>query len=320
MKFTLLLINTIVVVAAAHLLDPKSIEKKEGNLRSVGDPLLTKTLVIIIGNLRGGEKAWSSLYENYLDPSNADLALMIGKPRAGYTNSSITKRAKYYWEVDEYDDWADAIDLIDGPGWRTSFLAPIREAKEKEPWDEIGNKMGGHNVLGGIKGILGSGAIIFMFRWFLSQKLMEFNLVEKYDRFVITRADHYYSCPYDVRQLDATKVWSPLGEGYKGITDRHLIVSARHVLTALDILPHMISNFNDYADCLLAPCNPELVIARRFEVGGLEIDHFPRTFFTCAAEGDTPSRWLQPGKLLEEGVLQKYPHEYVAARTNCQRL
>jgi hypothetical protein len=44
-----------------------------------------KTLVILIGNLRCGEPAWQTLYQNILDVNSADLALMVG-------DSTISKR------------------------------------------------------------------------------------------------------------------------------------------------------------------------------------------------------------------------------------
>src|SRR6056300_662546 len=37
------------------------------------------SLVIIMGNLRGGEQAWQSLYKNVLDVNSGDLALIIGE-------------------------------------------------------------------------------------------------------------------------------------------------------------------------------------------------------------------------------------------------
>lgn len=292
-----------------RVIDPKSIEQKIPP---------SKTLVIIIGSLRGGQIAWESLYKNSLDPSNADLALMIGKPRQEYADSTIVKRAKYYWEVEEYEDWADAIDLIDGPGWRSSILPLLQRNRTID--GQADSMLTGDNIFGGVKGYRGSGAIIFMFRWFLTQKLKENNLVNQYDRFVITRADHYYACPFDLQQLDSSKLWSPQGnEGYGGLTDRYLIVPAKDVLIALDILPHMLSNYDDYDSCLKDDyeCNPEALIAHRFRLGGLEVsDYFPRTFFTCAAKGDT-SRWMPIGKLLPEGVHMKYPGEYKKALETC---
>jgi hypothetical protein len=35
------------------------------------------TLVVLLGNARGGEKTWHSMYKNVLNPLNADLALLF---------------------------------------------------------------------------------------------------------------------------------------------------------------------------------------------------------------------------------------------------
>lgn len=85
------------------------------------------SLVIIMGNLRGGEKAWESLYTNVLDVNNADLALMIGEESTNstqslYPNNTLSGRARYIWTFPEYGDWADAVDLINGSEWRQTVL------------------------------------------------------------------------------------------------------------------------------------------------------------------------------------------------------
>mmetsp|Transcript_37906 Transcript_37906/g.81842 ORF Transcript_37906/g.81842 Transcript_37906/m.81842 type:complete len:197 (+) Transcript_37906:14-604(+) len=86
-----------------------------------------KTLVIAMGELRGGEQAWQTLYENVLNPNMADLALMTTNNWTLYPNNTLTKRARYVWYYDQYDDWADAVDLVASEGgnnaeWRTTHL------------------------------------------------------------------------------------------------------------------------------------------------------------------------------------------------------
>ncbi|NBV93742.1 MAG: hypothetical protein EBT29_04670, partial [Proteobacteria bacterium] len=51
---------------------------------------LTKTLVIIVGNARGGEEAWNSMYKYLLEPFSADLCLLFGKTNDH--SSSLYKR------------------------------------------------------------------------------------------------------------------------------------------------------------------------------------------------------------------------------------
>ena len=64
---------------------------------------MSKTLVILIGNARGGELAWNSMYKNLLFPYNADLALCFGKSNK---RCSLHQKCKYFWEVPEYSDWS----------------------------------------------------------------------------------------------------------------------------------------------------------------------------------------------------------------------
>mmetsp|Transcript_2857 Transcript_2857/g.4609 ORF Transcript_2857/g.4609 Transcript_2857/m.4609 type:complete len:341 (+) Transcript_2857:203-1225(+) len=270
-----------------------------------------KTLVIIIGTIRGGEKAWQTLYDNVLDPNDADLALLIGNVQEQYSSSSLLSLAKHTWQLEEYDDWGDAVDLIDGPKWRTDILPLLQPG----------------SALGPLPGQAGSGAIIFMIRWFLSKKIQELGLTNTYDRFVITRADHYYLCKHDLKSLSLDNLWVPFGQDYTGLTDRHLVVSNRDVLTALDILPHIFQNFDAYSDKLgrgprpfgTMHTNPEILIQRRFELAGLtpRIKHFDRMMFTCAMPGDA-TRWQRAGtEFVPEGVLLKYEREYQLSHQYC---
>jgi hypothetical protein len=274
-------------------------------------PAENRTLVVIIGSIRGGEKAWSTLYENVLNVNSADLALMVGETRDVYSNSSLFNRAKYHWKVQEYDDWADAIDLINGPKWREEVLPRLDKGI----------------ALGGIKDQLGSGAIIFMIRWFLSEKIKELKLLDRYDTFIITRSDHYYLCKHDVTGLSLNKIWIPEGSDHSGVTDRHLVASKNDILTALDLLPHILSNFEQYKDLLdkdYRPrpekmTNPEILIKRRFQLADLwdRLGRLRRVMFTCAMPGDT-TRWHKEGStFVKEGVLLKYELEYHMSHRTC---
>lgn len=274
-----------------------------------------RTLVILMGNLRGGELAWKSLHENVLDANNADLALMIGEPRNKVDeektrNSSLYKRARHHWTFPEYDDWADAIDLINGSAWREKVPPYMLETG---------------TILGGVKmkKFAGSGAVIFMIRYFLSQELVNHGMLKRYDRFVITRSDHYYYCKHDLSQLDNNYMWLPEGQNHGGITDRHLVVNSTMVIRALDILPPVIKNPESYKALLkYRSGNPERLINRRWRDLRLHrfVKRFPRMMFTCAVDGDT-TRW-QPKtsyKVPELGIYLKYRQEFFSAKKTCAR-
>ncbi len=269
-----------------------------------GEHQRPQTLVIILGSLRGGELAWSTLYRNVLDINNADLALCIGADQS--SNSSLYSRAQYLWEYPEYDDWADAIDMIHDRSWRTT--------------NNITSYVGSSGTLGGVKGLQGSGAIIFMARWFAAQNIKRLRLTHKYDRFVVTRSDHYYACRHDLKLLDPRFMWVPTGEDYYGITDRHLVCNAGQILPALDIFPPVIKFPEKYLCDSFIQMNPESLIKLRWQEENLWkwVKRFDRVMFTCATEGDkTRWKWPAPEKSVE-GVYQKYEHEYISAHCNCK--
>jgi hypothetical protein len=260
-----------------------------------------QSLVIIIGTLRGGEIAWESALKNLLDANDADLALLISdNTPAHLKNSSLYRRAKYIWNHTEYKDWGDAVDLIHGKDWRVNVL----------PYD---NGLGG--VFSGLPGSKGSGVIIFMLRWFLSQILVKERILEQYDRFVLTRSDHFYLCPADFQDLDLDNyVWLPSTD----FTDRHLVVGRKHILAALNILPPILQLNQSMAKNISQNLyNPESVISLRWNQEGLKVKYFPRVLFTSATTGDQ-TRW-QPmtDAIYPEGVYLKYIQEYFIAKDNC---
>jgi len=63
-----------------------------------------KTLVILLGSARGGEQTWKTMYHYLLEPYSAELALCFGKTKEH--NLSLYDRAKYIWELEEYQAWS----------------------------------------------------------------------------------------------------------------------------------------------------------------------------------------------------------------------
>ena len=93
----------------------------------------------------------------------------------------------------------------------------------------------------------GSGGILIFFRWFLLKNLIENDLINKYDRFVITRSDFIYQLPHPkLSLLDKNYVWIPDCEYYEGYTDRHVILSPQHVVPYLNIFNNFVLKSNQY--------------------------------------------------------------------------
>ena len=275
-----------------------------------------QSLVIIMGNLRGGEKAWGSLYKNVLDVNDADLALIIGEESTNstqplYPNNTITKRAKYIWTFPEYNDWMDAVDLINGSEWRQTVL-PRFMKKQTD------------GLFGGFAGMnYGSGAIMMMMRWFLSQRLQaDPNILKQYDRFVVTRSDHYYQCPhlFNLYDLSENNVFVPTGEDWGGLCDRHLVVSRENILAALDLMPALLRDPSivEKARGPRGPPNPEAILRDSFKVHNLTVKRFDRMMYTCATERDN-TRGMKAKDAIPgiPDLYLKYKGEYSLTQRTC---
>jgi hypothetical protein len=296
------------------------------------------TLVVLLGSLRGGPLAWKTLESQVLDLNGADLALMIGEDydRSSSSSSSLlVNRAKYIWTFPEYNNWDSALDLL----FNTAGNQIQKDIPNNNNWRRyvlpyIPNRTG---LLGGVDSLKGSGAIIFMARWFLLQQLANNNsqILQKYNRFVITRADHYYKCAHDLSALDSRYLWIPEGEDYGGISDRHLVVSRDFVVPALELLAPLLQNpppcshwdfkGNFHWRCLIWH-NPERWIHYQWDREGLLplVRRFPRNMFTCATSSDA-TRWQRAATTssqfsqIPEGVMLKYIDEYNASLKTCAK-
>ena len=246
---------------------------------------VNRTLVVLIGDLRCGEKAWQSLYTNVLDTNSADLALLgTNDINNRYPYASLLNRAKYIWETPEYDEWADALDIINGTDWRTTVLP------------QISNYSLSKGLLGGIFGTPSSGAIQGMMKYWLSQRLQSDPTVfDNYDTFVVTRTDQYYVSPLDLKTTMQEclngDVYIPFFENYSGICDRFMAVCGKDkLLKALDVLPPFL---NDYDPVVYGKLhNPEGLLLASLRRKQLDIQRFYRSMFTCASiDGNDPTRW-----------------------------
>jgi hypothetical protein len=238
---------------------------------------------------------------------------------SSYSNASLFQRAKYYiWRSQEYDNWADTLDLINGLQWRQTVLPQISQYSL-------------HNgLLGGMNnGTRGSAAIQAMSKWWLMQHIcadkdnLLDNLRDKYDTFVITRTGQYYSCPLFLSNLssnndnDLDLVYIPKGESYDGYCNRFQVTSHQRILESLDILPPFL-NASD-PKIYRGLHNPEGLL-KAMELGlykNLTVPRFPRVMWTCWSKGDK-TRWsVSDDTLLEEGVFRKHPSKHDMGKQNC---
>jgi hypothetical protein len=108
-----------------------------------------------------------------------------------------------------------------------------------------------NQFLGGIKDDHnqhpGSAGILIFFRWFLLKNLIDNDLINKYDRFVITRSDFIYQLPHPkLEHLNEKNIWIPDCENYGGYTDRHAVLSKSNIESYLNILNNFVLFSNYY--------------------------------------------------------------------------
>jgi hypothetical protein len=266
-------------------------------------PSNNRTLVILTGDLRCGEKAWSTLYENVLDLNHADLALFVQVPsQLEYKNASLFARARHIEWIPRYDDWADAIDLIDGPAWRETILQ-LYPAETH------------YSILGGVEGYKASAAIVHMFRYFVAERIKRNGWEQQYDRFIVTRTDQFYKCPIDLSKLDPESLWLAEGEDFGGYNDRFYVAPSSLIRKTLEVMPTFVRKPYIFQNVTHGPSlNSERVLYLLWRELGLvpSVKRFVRTFFTCSMPMDS-ARWSKGIRMVEEGVFFKYRREYADA-------
>ena len=155
--------------------------------------------------------------------------------------------------------------------------------------------------------------LIFMLRWFLSQHLKRDMILNKYDRFVVTRTDHYYLCPQPYTEFDlgGKNLWVPESEDYGGYNDRHLVVGSSNIMDALDIVPQLIGKTFRYD--YFKHYNSERFLKYSWSQKNFTVRRFPRGVFTCALAQD--QGWKQRFVPIDfvPGLFMKYPSEYDVA-------
>jgi hypothetical protein len=249
------------------------------------------TLIILIGQPRGGNLAWETFRRQMLYPMNASLATIF-PCRNGTVRTALEDMAAYNWCFNEPSDWALYFDDIhdrcpqrSSSNWRTSFC-------RKDMGDYQLSFLGGlysclaDSNLGPKKG--GSGSIQVVMRWLALQKIKEFNLDQKFHHLILTRADYLYlSPPLHPRILNDTGiVYIPDGEGYGGYTDRYIAGSMKTMIKAIDWADEVVCHSARYRGV----ANAEQVLKSVLEKKGIRPVFFGFTMFSVRSSQD-PTSW-----------------------------
>ena len=208
------------------------------------------TLVIILSETRAHELTFDNFKTNVLNRLNADLCICIGvKDDYNYENP-FYQTALYKFTYPEPDDYADAFNY--------AYETIIKENVETNGtihWRQYLKIK--DQFLGGIKDPVdehpGSAGILIFFRWFLMKNLIDNDLLNKYDRFIITRSDFVYQLPHpQLNYMNENNIWIPDADHCGGYTDRHVILSKNNIIPYLNILPNFILKPKDYFEKMIS--------------------------------------------------------------------
>lgn len=264
-------------------------------------------LVVVLSETRAYEHTFELFKKNLLNTLQADLCLCVANNRREITDNPFYNEAKYTWSYDEPDDWGDAFDEAQAKkgcrkDWRKLLLI-------KDQW------------LGGIRGENeqpGSAGILLFFRWFLKTSILKTGVLDKYDRFVVTRSDFVHRIPHvPLEYLCPKFIWIPHGEDYGGYTDRHIVASREDLLTVLSISDRIIEDPDELFSEMNfdSQWNLEKFIKFSFAKAGIaeKIRRYPYTMYSVRSI-DGHTRWAQGKYVSNYGYYIKYENEYKSYR------
>jgi hypothetical protein len=253
-----------------------------------------KILVVIVGNHRGGNKAWDSLKKHLLVPYTADLATFYdftNKPN----KTALHEASTYVWNLTDYENWDE---YFTEKGMDLSNFLVRKTDNQHRVWS--------------------SGIINHVYRYEVSKNIISNALLSKYSHFVVTRSDFFYRCQHMNVFVDKSSIWIPEGEDWGGINDRHIVCPASLILQCLSTITHYFqANFTKKID----EFNPEAYLEKHFKVLHLltRIRRYQRSFFLVKTVRDT-SRWRQNDDLVfweKEQLFIKYFQPYVDTIQTC---
>lgn len=275
---------------------------------------MDRSLVIVPITTQAETITWQSFKKNVIDVLNADLALCIQTPEDYDFANPYWQFAQYKWTTPRYEEWNSLLD--EAQIIELQKLSRTAKPNWRQLFEIQGNWLGAAHD--GLTKRVGSGVILLYFRWLLLQHFQTERLLEKYDRFVITRSDFVWECPHPPLEiLSPNNVWLGDAESWGGVSDRHTVLSRENIEDYLGIGKVILTEPEE----LLAEMrsredwNIEQFIALSLTRLGLreKIAYFPYGMYLVRGEDAGPT-W-SPGEWNEQlGYFIKYPNEYTSAQ------
>ena len=270
---------------------------------------MERVLVCVTCSTRGHEVSFPSFKRHVLDELNGDLALALAIDEGYNVGNPFWQQAQYRWTAPDYSDYGDAFDLA-----QRALLAG-RDAPAPD-WRSILRIKG--IWLGGIQSPdpqPSASAVLPFCRWLLLQGLQRDNLLDRYDRFVITRSDFVWCCPHPpLSVLDHRAIWIPDGEDHDGLADRHVVVSRADVVNCLNLMDAIVGQPDELYEEMKhhADWNNEQVWMHHLRRKGLlpKVRRFPYVMFLARYRRDDSPTWSRGRYDASLGHFVKYESEF----------
>lgn len=257
-----------------------------------------QTLIVILAETRAHELTFDLFEENFQKVLNADLALCVGNNKnTNKHHNKFYENSKFIWEIEEPDT---AENLYDEVSKKNNY---------GEEWK---------NILRESEGIAFSKlfttdnpavSFLYYFRWLLLQNIISHNLLQTYQWFVVTRSDFMWKIPHPkCEYLNPEHIYVPDGQHYRGINDRHIIISNKYIEKSLGILDYILNHPREMLD---AGNNIEMLLKHYFKQAGIynRIYMYPYTMYTVRTK-DGPGVWKRGTYDESLGYCIKYKEEY----------
>jgi len=275
---------------------------------------MENVLVCLISSTRAHDVTFPNFKRRVLYELNADLALALAIDEKYDYDNPFWQHARYRWTAPDFDDYGEGFDWaqqwlcqqhnIPAPNWRSML-------RLKGDW-------AGKIQSPGLPRATASSLQPFC-RWLLLRGLQRDGVLDRYDRFVISRSDFVWLCPHPpLSILDPCAIWVPDGEHWGGLNDRHLVVSRADVVNCL----------NGIEDILLEPdqlyeemvkrqldWNNEGFLAHHLRRKGLldKTKVFPYVMYLARSVRDDSPTWSRGRYEPAVGHFVKYDTEFRAA-------
>ena len=270
-----------------------------------------RVLVCLLASTRAHQLTFHSFQRQVLDELKADLALALLVDEEYDYSNPFWRRAKYRWTVPAFDDYGRAFDLAQRQLWQQNVPAPNWRSmlRIKGTWQ------------GGIQSEdpqRSMSSILPFCRWLLLHHLREEDILDRYDRFIVTRSDFVWLCPHPpLANLGRRAIWVPDGQDWGGVNDRHLVASRDDIENYLNVIDEVLLNPEQLYEEMKneSDWNDEKFLAHHLHRKGIlkKVRRFPYVMYLARPLGDNSPTWSRG--LLEPSVghYVKYVEEFRAA-------